>query len=272
VNRALWTTVRVRGGDRAALIVALFGIGAEGVQELDDEIVTHLRAPEANEVAAAIRRVDGRATVELAPTPDVDWSVAWRAGVRAHRVGGLVVTPPWLADDFAATERIVIEPQMAFGTGEHETTRGMLRLLQSAVRPGSFAADLGTGSGVLAIAAAKLGARRVVGIELDSDAIGNAEDNIARNDVAERVTIIEGDAAALLPLVAPVNLVLANIISSVLLDLLPTIRDCLSPGGEAILSGILDVERTRMLEALRDWTVVAEDREGSWWSVRIARP
>ena len=126
---------------------------------------------------------------------------------------------------------------------------------------------------MLSIAAALLGAARVVAIELDHDAIANAESNIERNGVAARVSVLEGDATILLPLVAPVRVVLANIISSVLIDLLPLIAAALTADGEAILSGILVEEREMMLQALSesDWDVKAEDVEGMWWSVHIAR-
>jgi len=133
-------------------------------------------------------------------------------------------------------------------------------------------ADLGAGSAVLSIAAAKLGARRVTAIEIDPDSIGNAEDNVRVNGVGEAVEVIEGDAAYLLPLLAPVRLVLANIISSVLIALLATIRESLDAKGQAILSGILVEEREAMLAALDadGWTVEREDTEDVWWSVQIA--
>jgi ribosomal protein L11 methyltransferase len=161
---------------------------------------------------------------------------------------------------------------MAFGTGEHETTRGVLRLMQPEIRVDDLVADLGAGSAVLAIGAAKLGARRAVAIELDPDAIGNAEANIVANDVADRVSIVEGDAFALLPLVAPVRVVLANIISSVLIELLPVMKDALSTKGVVIVSGILGAEKAEMDQVFdRDgWNVVAADEEGMWWSAAIA--
>jgi ribosomal protein L11 methyltransferase len=125
---------------------------------------------------------------------------------------------------------------------------------------------------VLAIAAAKLGAGRVAAIEIDHDAIGNAQDNVAANEVGESIEVIEGDAATLLPLLAPVRVVLANIISSVLIPLLPVIRDSLAPGGQAILAGILFEERETMVAALHadGWVIQREDREDVWWSVQIA--
>jgi ribosomal protein L11 methyltransferase len=147
-----------------------------------------------------------------------------------------------------------------------------MRLMQGVVCPGDVVADLGAGSAALSIAAAKLGARRVTAIEIDPDSIGNAEENVRANGVGERVEVIEGDAATLLPLLAPVRVVLANIISSALISLLPTIRVSLDARGQAILSGILCEEREAMLAALDadGWTVEREDTEDAWWSVQIA--
>ena len=269
-----WTTVRAANfSDRPAVTRALFHAGAEGVQDLDTEILTHIADADEDGIRRTVRAADPSASLTFTPTPDVDWSAEWRARISSHRLGALTVTPPWLADAFPPDARIVIEPAMAFGTGEHETTRGVVRLLHAVIRPGDTVADLGAGSAVLAIAAAKLGAARVVAIELDHDAIGNAEENVARNEVSDRVSVIEGDAALLLPLVAPVRVVLANIISSVLMELLPVIADALSDDGAAILSGILQEERSDMLGVLEagGWRVVSDDREGQWWSVSIAR-
>jgi ribosomal protein L11 methyltransferase len=141
------------------------------------------------------------------------------------------------------------------------------------IRAGDRVADLGAGSAVLAIAAAKLGAAHVTAIELDHDAIANAEENVARNGVSGRVTVVEGDAEVLLPFVAPVRVVLANIISSVLTGMLPVIAASLTTDGEAVLSGILVEERAAMLAVLEGtgWALLDEDVEGMWWSARIAR-
>jgi ribosomal protein L11 methyltransferase len=182
------------------------------------------------------------------------------------------VTPPWLAGAGPDDRTIVIDPGMAFGTGDHPTTRGVIRLMTDVIREGDLVADLGAGSAVLAIAAARLGARRVVAIELDADAIGNAEENVARNGVADRVTVLEGDAEVLLPLIAPVRVMLVNIISSVIVRLLPVIAASLADDGMVIFSGMLTTERDAMVDVLqqRKWMVVREDIEGEWWSA-VAR-
>lgn len=270
-----WLSVRVRPGvPSSAALAALFAMGSEGVQETGVELITHFPGgSDASSIIAAVLAADPDAYVVTTLIPAVNWAEEWKRGVGAHELGALAIVPPWLAEGRDPARTIVIEPEMAFGTGEHETTRGVVRLLPSVIRAGDRVADLGAGSAVLAIGAVKLGARHVTAIELDHDAIANANENIQRNSVVGRVTVIEGDAGLLLPLVAPVRVVLANIISSVLLELMPVIAAALTDDGEAVLSGILVEERVMMLDALEasGWTVLDADAEGAWWSVRIAR-
>jgi ribosomal protein L11 methyltransferase len=270
-----WLSVRVRpGASREASLAALFDMGSEGVHEAGEDLLTHFPGDaDAASIVAAVSAADPTARVTAAIIPAVDWAEEWKKGVGAHELGALSIVPPWLAEGREPERTIVIEPEMAFGTGEHETTRGVVRLMPRVVRAGDRVADLGAGSAVLAIAAAKLGAARVTAIELDHDAIANARENVARNGVEGVVAVMEGDATVLLPFVSPVRVVLANIISSVLVEMLPVIAEALSTDGEAILSGILVEERTMMLTVLAEggWQLLDEDVEGSWWSARIAR-
>jgi len=261
-------------GVRDAVVEALVRAGGGGVVESGDDLVTYLPADAArDDVAAALREAGSGAPVEWTDAGAIDVAARWPARVGVQRLGPVAVAPPWLAHEIAdALVPIVIEPAMAFGTGEHETTRGVLRLLPRVVRAGDVVADLGAGSGVLSIAAARLGAARVAAVELDPDAIGNLEENVARNDVGGRVHVIAGDARVLLPLLAPVRVIVANIISSVLLELSPLMRGALAPGGRAILSGLLLAERDAVSAALESdgWMLEDRDEEGSWWSVVIA--
>ena len=297
-----WIALRITPDtNRDGVIAALFEAGSQGVQEDGVAVVTHF-PPETkiDHVRTAVMAADPRAAIAVSDAPDVDYS-QWKAAVGAHRLGRLVIAPPWLADEFDPRSAVIIDPVMAFGTGEHPTTRGVLRLMQGAalgslrdqtdavderpannlhprrsspqvIREGDIVADLGAGSAVLSIAAAKLGASRIAAIEIDHDSIANAEENVRANDVSDRVEVLEGDATILLPLLAPVRVVLANIISSVLLDLLPVIRAALDSGGQAILSGILRDERDSMVAALENngWQIENEDTEDAWWSVQIA--
>lgn len=274
-----WNSLRVQPsglgtGARDACLAALFAVGAQGVHEDGSALVTHF--PPGTDLAVvheALSAADELVQVETAPVPDIDWTEAWKARITSHELGSLTVTPPWLAAGRDPASTIVIEPGMAFGTGEHATTRGVVRLLPAQLQSGDVVADLGAGSAVLSIAAAKLGAGRVYAVELDPEAIPDAERNVEANGVADRVHVFAADAAALLPLVAPVRLILANIISSVLIELLPIIGTSLAEGGRVILSGILQEERPMMLEVLaaHGWSVLAEDAEDIWWSVAIAK-
>lgn len=263
---------------RDAVSAAMFAADAQGLQELGDALLTVLEgdadAAAVRDMIRAVRAVDRGAVIEVTALPDVDWSEAWRARIAAHEVGSLTIAPPWLMQERDPARTIVIEPEMAFGTGEHETTRCVVRLMDGVIRPDDVVADLGAGSAVLAIAAAKLGASRVAAIELDADAIPNAERNVLANGVGDRVTVLEGDAAVLLPLVAPVRVVLANILSSVITALLPVIGASLREGGVAIFSGILCSERDHVLHALQAegrWRVTSETSEGEWWAVVAER-
>jgi ribosomal protein L11 methyltransferase len=252
---------------------AIFAAGAQGVHEDGDWLVTHFeRAGHVSRLRAAVHAVDVGAIIDTRSVESVDWSVAWRDRMAVHVVGGLTIAPPWLAGQQDPATTVIVEPGMAFGTGDHPTTRGVIRLMQRVIRAGDIVADLGCGSGILAVAAAKLGAARVAAIELDPDAISNAEENVALNDAGLSVTVLEGDVHVLLPLVAPVRVVLANIVSSVLIELLPVISRSLTRDGVAILSGILmeDSERMTWMLGLKGWRILNEDAEDPWWSVCIA--
>lgn len=250
-----------------AVVAALFEAGSMGVHEDGDTLVTNLPLDgNVSLLRARVAAADPGAEVDVTTITPPDFS-EWRGTVGAHTVGGITVAPPWVKTG-ATGHLVLIEPAMAFGTGEHATTRLCLSLLQRVIRPGDAVADLGSGSAVLSIAAAKLGARSVAAIEMDPDATSNAEENVARNGVAGTVHLLEGDAAVLLPLVAPVRVVIANILSSVILDLLGIIGKSLTDDGEVVLSGILLDEREMMVTRLADagWRVTSEESEGEWWS------
>jgi len=263
-----WFSVRVWPDEatRDAVTQMLFDHGCAALQDDGPSIVTCF--PE-EEIAALRAAMTPDVRVEITPIADVDWSERWKDQLRAHRIGALTIAPPWLATPGA----IVIEPAMAFGTGDHPTTRGVLHLMQQVIRRGDLVADLGAGSAILSIAAAKLGASRVAAIEIDAEAISNAELNVRQNDVDDWVQVIQGDAIPLLPLLAPVRVVLANIISSVLVELLPVMDASLSEDGAMIVSGVLRAERAHMLSVFNaaGWLLTDETAEAEWWSASLER-
>ena len=270
-----WLSVRVvPARERDAALSALFAAGAQGVHEDGNALVTHF-PPEADVegVATAVRDADPGAQVAIGHAADIDWSHAWRGLLSTQEVGALRIAPPWLAGDLDPATTVIVDPGMAFGTGDHPTTRSVVRLMQRIAIIDARVADLGAGSAVLAIAAAKLGARTVTAVELDPDAIGNAMENVERNGVTRVVHVVEGDAILLLPLLAPVDVILANIVSGVHAELLPVMANALSDDGRAVLSGILRDERDLVAgwAAEGGWSIDDEDVEDIWWSATISR-
>ena len=162
----------------------------------------------------------------------MDWSTRWREGLGSRSFGRLTVTPSWTADPVDSDgPTVVLDPETAFGSGEHGSTRVALALLEHLVRPGDLVLDLGSGSGILALAAVKLGAARAIGIENDPEANVVAARNASRNRVERAVELLDGEAGDLAPLLGPADLVLSNILRSANIALLPAIAQSLRPEG-----------------------------------------
>jgi ribosomal protein L11 methyltransferase len=191
----------------------------------------------------------------------------------ARSFGRLTVTPSWAPPPTGVGPVVVLDPETAFGSGEHGSTRVALELLERSVRPGDYVLDLGSGSGILAIAAVKLGASRAVGIEQDVDANLVAARNAERNDVAGTVAFLHGDAADLAPLLGPADLVLSNILRLVNTALLPEIGSALRRGGVAIFSGMEVAEAALFVPPLEaaGFTVEDELTDTGWWGVAVRR-
>jgi ribosomal protein L11 methyltransferase len=168
----------------------------------------------------------------------------------------------------------VLDPETAFGSGEHGSTRAALTLLEQLVVPDQLVLDLGSGSGILAIAAVKLGAGRAIGIEVDPEANQVARRNISRNSVQGRVELLDGDAGMLAPLAGPANLILSNILRTANTALLPAIAAALMKDGLAIFSGMEQAEAPEFRRALQDagFVVVQETVDAGWWAVAARHP
>ena len=189
-----------------------------------------------------------------------DWAEAWREHFRPLAVGRrFVVAPPW--DVPPAPDRIVliIEPGRAFGTGHHGSTAGCLALLERALdaERARAAIDLGTGSGILAIAAARLGVATILAVDDDPDAVAAAAANAERNGVAARMDCRLGDAAVVDA--APAPLVLANLLAAAHVRLAARYRRLLAPGATLVLGGILDGEAEAIRDGLRAHGLVPAD-------------
>jgi len=268
------------------LAEGLVALGGTSVLEEEEAVTTFLPPPDdpdrfawdARELLRSSLPAGAEVTTSWRWQEQQDWIAEWKRGLGPRRVTDrLVVKPTWCEWSATPDETVIdIDPQMAFGTGEHATTRGCLRLLDRALRPGDRVLDVGSGSAVLAIAAARLGAGEVVAVEYDPDANLNARENLGLNGVEGRVRIVEAMADP--PLLAGLggfDLVLANILSSVIRPLLPAFHDALASAsnGRLIVSGILSVEHHGVVrDALAaGFRVEDVDEEEDWWNALLMR-
>ena len=203
--------------------------------------------------------------------PDEDWARRSQAALRAVQVGRIRVAPPWDLDGGPAdgTATIVIDPAMGFGSGHHATTRLCLAALQRLDCRGRRVLDIGTGSGVLALAAATLGARTVLGVDHDGDALENARGNAARNGRSATVDFLEADFRRID--MDPADVVLANLTGSMLADCAASLTRLVRPDGSLVVSGIASEERDRVLAAFAGWGRAEWVAEEDGWYAAVLR-
>jgi len=212
----------------------------------------------------AMNEVDVRpdeVRVRSIDVPDEDWARRSQQDLRAIEAGNLIVAPPWDAPKGSAPV-ILIEPSTGFGTGHHATTRLCLRLMQQLDLRGARVLDMGTGSGVLALGAWKLGAGDVVAIDNDADALDNARANIERNGAAAAIDIIQDDLATLR--IERADVVLANLTGAVLVRYAAELRGLAVERGYLILSGFASEDLAIVRRAFGSLIPIAEQTEGEW--------
>ena len=221
-----------------------------------DVVIVHMYlAPDENpaEVLPLFRqRLDDAGVEYTLNTEGVeqeDWQNAWKQYYHAMDIGRrLAIVPGWEEYD---TDRTVItmDPGMAFGTGTHETTSLCLETLDELVQGGERMLDIGTGSGILAIAALKLGAKEAEGVDIDPMCVRTAGENAWRNGVADRLTVLVGDLSDKASGVY--NIITANIVAAAILSLAPAVPALMAPGAKFIASGIIDERRDEVLDGLK---------------------
>lgn len=211
--------------------------------------------------------------LQLRQIREDDWSQAWKAYFKPEKIGKVVVKPSWEEYRPTSDEVLVeLDPGMAFGTGNHPTTRLCLELLQELVSPPCAMLDLGTGSGILALAGAKLGAAPVTAADIDPVAVRVARANVAANQLAEIVAVTEADLLQGMT-GARYDLVVANIIAAVILNLIPEIPGVLKAEGIFLASGIIEERCDEVKQALTAAGLIIKKvaRQDGWVAVVAQR-
>lgn len=196
--------------------------------------------------------------------PERDWLAVWKASVQPVTAGAVTITPPWID---AGPGAIVIEPGQAFGTGHHETTLGCLTALQELSLEGSAVLDVGTGSGILAICAARRGARRVVAVDIDPLAVEATAENARQNHAVLDVRL--GSLEVAQP--ERFGVILANLDTSTLAELAAGLAQALADTGTLVASGVSLERLDQARAALEGAGLVVEARPGREWAVLVAR-
>lgn len=281
-----WARISVGTSPDAAEAVAalLMDAGAGGTEHRPDGcIVGYLPVDDRLEgrILALRRGLAELPALGLAPSaPELslttldaaDWEESWKQHFHPIPVGSrFLITPPWIVPPNPEGRIVLrINPGMAFGTGHHPSTRLCLRALEQLVSPGGKVADLGTGSGILAIACALLGAN-VLAADNDPQALLCARENLQANSMSHRVLLLQADTPAVF---RGADVLVANILAEVIVSMAPNIPGALRPGGVFIGSGIAEGQDVAVSEALQKagLQVCQELREEGWVAVVARKP
>ena len=276
--RTVEITLYVEDELQEYLIADLMNLDFDGFEQEDYRLKAFIRAPRWDDakreyVEQWLRARGIDEPVKERIVEEENWNRQWEETVRPIAVGPFLVKPTWadVPPEHADRMLLEIDPKMSFGTGYHESTRLVMRLLPEQVQAGDRVLDVGTGTGILAVAAVKLSAGSVLAVDTDPWAQRNAVENFYLNRVEEQVTFRAGSLG-----VVPeeeFDLILANINRNVLLGMLPALARKVRSGGRVILSGLLQADRPDMLQAATDegLTPVEEAEEDRWWAVALER-
>ncbi|MEM9726976.1 MAG: 50S ribosomal protein L11 methyltransferase [Myxococcota bacterium] len=258
--------------DLELLQLRLFELGATGLEQHDQTTIVRATDPRISVSATfddeglaklALDEIGRTFDAELDYVENADWATEWRRGFGPQRIGErLLLQPSWeAAENHDHRQVVTIDPENAFGSGDHETTRLVLGVLERRVRGGERVLDVGCGTGILSVAALKLGAKHAVGIDVEDAAVEVAERNARVNAVAEH---LEVSKTRLESVTALYDLVLANIETRILTQMAEALRARLAPGGVLVLSGILQHERDEILLAFDPMRPVELVSENEW--------
>lgn len=223
-----------------------------------------------------LRQLGEVGELETEERPEEDWANAWKEHFQVTRIGrNFVIRPSWRPYEPTPGDVVIdLDPGMAFGTGLHPTTEMCLAWLEDVPVAGARVLDAGAGSGILSIAAVKLGAAQVDALEIDPVAVDALRHNVALNGLEGQITVAQADITAWDPSGRTYDLILANIISRILARAAPVLAAATAPGGQLILSGVIEEHEADVVAAFSEAGVVLRERRtiGDWVSLVMERP
>lgn len=259
-------------------IAELIDLDFYGFEQFDDKLVAYIEKRRFNDsnreyLEQLVAAYSGESIMEFEDIPEQNWNETWEQTIQPQRIGKFLVKPTW-STEVPGTDELLLEidPKMSFGTGYHATTRLMLQQIQNIDFQGKTVLDGGTGTGILAIAAIKLGAKKAIGFDIDSWSIDNARENTLLNNVDHSVEIRFGGIETV-DEHEIFDVVLANINRNVLLDMVPTLINYTKERGIICLSGLLHTDEDAIRDALAELPVEVTDleREEEWILMQIKK-
>lgn len=203
---------------------------------------------------------------------DQNWNKQWEETIRPQSVGRFFIKPTWSHDSVPGGKILLeIDPKMSFGTGYHETTRLMLQVLPDVISKEDSIIDAGTGSGILSIAAIKLGAKHALAFDIDDWSISNTKENILLNGVADHISVKKG-SSEVIPEGEKADIILANIERNTILEILPDLDNALKKNGALLLSGLLEGDKETVLDQLQErFEIIGISQENEWVAIKAKK-
>lgn len=266
IRSGLWDYTDLRESENTEVVTV------KAYWALDEELEGKLQNLSERLASLAQHGIDkGAGAVSWKAVADEDWAETWKEFFHTEKIGArTVIKPTWEEYEAKAGEIVVeLDPGAAFGTGQHATTSLCIRALEDLVRPGMTVFDVGTGSGVLAIVAAKLGAKRVEAVDFDSVAVRVARENVRQNGAED---VVHTERSDLLKSVAgEADLIIANIIADIIVRLFGEVKGSLAAGGTMLLSGIIEDRLADVVEAAgrHGFSVEKIEQEKGWAAIIV---
>jgi ribosomal protein L11 methyltransferase len=259
-------------------IAELFDIGFDGFEQRDDQVITYILKKDfgisdRERIDTLLAAYPGDGFIESEEVvADQNWNQQWEETIKAQTVGRFFIKPTWSEETIPKGKTLLeIDPKMSFGTGYHETTRLILELLPNVIAENDFVIDAGTGTGILSIAAIKLGARKAFAFDIDEWSISNTRENILLNGVDQYIEVKKGSSEVLSEQ-RKADVVLANIERNTILDIFSDLDAILKKGGVLVLSGLLEKDKSSVLPVLEDtYQVLAIPQQNEWIAIQAEK-